>query len=219
MRRLWVQTSRKTLSLQLEDTYQQSTSGVSNRIYLFIIRDRMPSFKQASICKCIRPKTFEASYIKRGFSWFFIGKGVICKWAGSRIQRPPGDKNKKKANSVKILLTGPVKIGVMTTWSLNLNKGMHWVSQSMPPQLQLGHLADAFIQSDLHRLIHTLTHWRQSQPCKATASSSGAVMVKCLAQGHINTQLGGAGDRTSNLSVPRQLVYLQSQADLSLWSS
>ena len=55
-------------------------------------------------------------------------------------------------------------------------------------QLQLGHLADAFIQSDLHRL----THRRQSQPCKATASSSGAVRVKCLAQGHINTQLGGA---------------------------
>ena len=47
-------------------------------------------------------------------------------------------------------------------------------------QLQLGHLADAFIQSDLHQLIHTLTHQRQSQPCKATASSSGAVRVKCL---------------------------------------
>ena len=68
-------------------------------------------------------------------------------------------------------------------------------------QLQLGHLADAFIQSDLHRLMHTLTHRRQSQPCKATASSSGAVRVKCLAQGHINIQLGGAGDQTSNLSV------------------
>uniref|UniRef100_A0A8C4Z4Z7 Myotubularin n=1 Tax=Gadus morhua TaxID=8049 RepID=A0A8C4Z4Z7_GADMO len=41
--------------------------------------------------------------------------------------------------------------------------------------LQLGHLADAFIQSDLHRLINTLTHRRQSQPGKATASSSRAV--------------------------------------------
>jgi hypothetical protein len=76
----------------------------------------------------------------------------------------------------------------------------------MPPQLQLGHLADAFIQSDLHRLIHTLTHQRQSQQCKATASSSGAGRIKCLAQAHINTQLGGAGDRTSNLSVTRQLL-------------
>ena len=75
---------------------------------------------------------------------------------------------------------------------------------------QLGHLADAFIQSDLHRLIQTLTHRWQSQPCKATASSSGAVRVKCLAQGHINTQLGGAGDRTSNLSVTRQMLYLLS---------
>ena len=34
---------------------------------------------------------------------------------------------------------------------------------------------------------------------------------KCLAQGHIDTQLGGAGDRTSNLSVTRQLLYLLSQ--------
>uniref|UniRef100_A0A8C5AHX8 Uncharacterized protein n=1 Tax=Gadus morhua TaxID=8049 RepID=A0A8C5AHX8_GADMO len=51
-------------------------------------------------------------------------------------------------------------------------------------QLQLWHLADAFIQSNLHRLIHTLTHRRQSKPCKVTASSSGAVRVKCLAQGH-----------------------------------
>ena len=76
--------------------------------------------------------------------------------------------------------------------------------------LLLGHLADAFIQSDLHRLIHTLTHRRQSQPCKATASSSGAVRVKCLAQGDVNTQLGGAGDHTSNLLVTRQLLYLLS---------
>ncbi|CAL8365855.1 unnamed protein product [Arctogadus glacialis] len=71
----------------------------------------------------------------------------------------------------------------------------------MMETITINHLADAFIQSDLHRLIHTLTHRRQSQPCKATASSSGAVRVKCLAQGHIDTQLGGARDGTSNLSV------------------
>ena len=84
------------------------------------------------------------------------------------------------------------------------------VSLCLQLQLQLGHLSDAFIQSDLHRLIHTLTHLRQSEPCKATASSSGAVRVKCLAEGHINTQLGGARDRTSSLSVTRQLLYLLS---------
>ena len=75
-----------------------------------------------------------------------------------------------------------------------------------PPPVRLcclhsGHLADAFIQSDLHRLTHTLTHRRQGRPCKAIASSSGAVRVKCLAQGHIDTQLGGAGDGTSNLRL------------------
>ena len=36
---------------------------------------------------------------------------------------------------------------------------------------------------------------------QATASSSGAVRVRSLAQGPIDTQLGGAGDRTSNLLV------------------
>ena len=48
-------------------------------------------------------------------------------------------------------------------------------------------------------------HRRLSQPSKGTASSSGAVWVKCLTQGHINTQVGGAGDQNSNLSVTRQL--------------
>ena len=38
----------------------------------------------------------------------------------------------------------------------------------------------------------------QRQP--ARQEQLGAVRVKCFAQGHINTQLGGAGDRTSNLS-------------------
>jgi hypothetical protein len=57
------------------------------------------------------------------------------------------------------------------------------------------------------RLTSVNTHI-ESQPCKATASLSGA--VKCLAQGHIDTQLGGAGGWTSNLSVTRQLLYLLS---------
>ena len=62
-------------------------------------------------------------------------------------------------------------------------------------------LADAFIESDLQRLIHTLTHRRRRQPRRATASWSGAVRVSCLAQGHLETRLGGAGDRTSDLLV------------------
>ena len=45
--------------------------------------------------------------------------------------------------------------------------------------LQLGHLADAFIQSDLHRLIHTLTQRQQSQPCKARQEQLGlSVLLK-----------------------------------------
>ena len=77
--------------------------------------------------------------------------------------------------------------------SMNGHRGTWpYLKEMFHLQLQQGHLADTFIQSDLHRLIHTLTNRRQSQPCKAT----GAVRVKCLAQGHIDTQLAGAGDWT-----------------------
>ena len=58
--------------------------------------------------------------------------------------------------------------------------------------------------------MHTFRHRRRSQPLKAEASSSEAVMVSCLAQGQLDTQLGGAGDRTSNLTsqpaLPLELI-------------
>ena len=60
--------------------------------------------------------------------------------------------------------------------------------------LHLRRLADVFIQSALQWIMHTFTHRRRCQPRRATASSSGAVRVRCLAQGHLNTQLGGAGE-------------------------
>ena len=56
----------------------------------------------------------------------------------------------------------------------------------------LSHLADSFIQSVLQQLTSTFTHRWWSQPCKATASSSGAIRVGCLAQGHLDTHEGGA---------------------------
>ena len=51
--------------------------------------------------------------------------------------------------------------------------------------------------------IHPFTHRQRSQPRSETASSTGAVRLRCLAQGHLDT-LGGAGDRTSNLPVTSQ---------------
>ena len=74
--------------------------------------------------------------------------------------------------------------------------------QPLTLHLNLRDFADAFIQSDLQPFIHTFTHQRRSQPRRAPASSSGA--VRCLAQGHLDTQLGGAWDRTSNLPVTSQ---------------
>ena len=53
-------------------------------------------------------------------------------------------------------------------------------------------------------ITHSFTHSQQCQPCKAPASSSGAVRVRYLAHGHLDTQLGGAGDQTSNLAVTSQ---------------
>ena len=54
---------------------------------------------------------------------------------------------------------------------------------------------------NVHPCIHTFKHRRRNKPRKGTAGSSGAVRVRRLAHGHLETQLGGAGDRTSNLLV------------------
>ena len=56
------------------------------------------------------------------------------------------------------------------------------------------------ILPNIQLIMHTFTHrW---QPCKATASL--VVRVRRLAQGHLNTELKGAGDQTCNLPVTSQ---------------
>ena len=71
------------------------------------------------------------------------------------------------------------------------------------------HLDSAFLTSghskhsltilpNIPPFMHTFTQRRRRPPQKATASSSGAVRVLCLAQEHLDTQ---GGDRTSNLPV------------------
>ena len=73
---------------------------------------------------------------------------------------------------------------------------------SLSAFLTSGHSKRLTILPHIHPFIHTFTHRPRSQPRKATASSSGAVKVRCLAQGHLDTlALGRAGDRTSNLPV------------------
>ena len=64
----------------------------------------------------------------------------------------------------------------------------------------------------------TVTHRRRSPTCRATASTSGAVRVRHFAQGHLNIQLGGAGDRTSNLPATSQPA-LPPQLSQLLWLS
>ena len=57
---------------------------------------------------------------------------------------------------------------------------------------------------DILPFMHIFTQQVRCQTCKVTASSLEEVSVRRLAQGHLNTQLGGAGDRTSNLPVTSQ---------------
>ena len=66
-------------------------------------------------------------------------------------------------------------------------------------QLHLGDFADAFVQTNF---IHTFTHQWLIQPCRAT----GVVRMRCLAQGHLDTELGRGRDRTSSLPVIREPV-------------
>ena len=70
-----------------------------------------------------------------------------------------------------------------------------------------GHSKRLTILPNNHPFMHTFTHRRRRQPCKAIASWSGAVRVRCLAQGHLDTQqqeLTGVGDQTSILPVTSQ---------------
>ena len=57
------------------------------------------------------------------------------------------------------------------------------------------------IHPHIHARIHSPT--AESAP-RATASWLGAVRVRRLAQGHFHTELGGAGDPTSDLQVTSQ---------------
>ena len=57
--------------------------------------------------------------------------------------------------------------------------------------------AGAFIKTDLEPFVHTST---AESPRPGDSHPAG----RRLAQGHLDTQLGGAGDRTSDLPVTRQ---------------
>ena len=63
-----------------------------------------------------------------------------------------------------------------------------------------GHSKPFTILSNIHPHISTPTAVSTTHG----NNSSGAVRVRRLAQGHLNTPLGEAGDRTSNLRVTSQ---------------
>ena len=51
----------------------------------------------------------------------------------------------------------------------------------------------------------TFTHRLESR--KATASSPGAARMRCLAQGHLDTQLEGAGDRSTSIQYYDDVAF------------
>ena len=62
---------------------------------------------------------------------------------------------------------------------------------------------------NIHPFMHTFTD-RRCRPLKATASSSGTVRVRCLAQGHLDTPLVGAGIEPATFWLPVNILYLLS---------
>ena len=71
--------------------------------------------------------------------------------------------------------------------------------------LTIGHSKRFTILPHIH---HSRTHSRTdggvNHARRQPARRELTVRVRCLAQGHLDTQLGGAGDRTNNLQVTSQ---------------
>ena len=59
--------------------------------------------------------------------------------------------------------------------------------------LTCGHSAASYPVLPVHPFIHTFIHGQWCKPCKTTASWSGAVRVRRLAQVHLNTVRRGRG--------------------------
>ena len=77
--------------------------------------------------------------------------------------------------------------------------------------LTSGHSKHFSISPNIHPCVRTFTHRRRCQPYKATASLSGSVRVRRLAQGHTDTPLGGLGIEAANFWLPANSPYLLSQ--------
>ena len=86
------------------------------------------------------------------------------------------------------------------------------------------HLYSAFLTSqcftilpNIQPFMQTFTHQRRCQPCKATASLSGAIRVRYLAQRHLDTRRR-PGIELATFRLPANPLYLLShmQAILSI---
>ena len=69
-----------------------------------------------------------------------------------------------------------------------------------------GMVVGMWVREDFQPFMHTFTQQRWCPPCRATASSSEEVRVRCLAQWHHDTHTRRSRDHTSNLPVTSQLA-------------
>ena len=60
------------------------------------------------------------------------------------------------------------------------------------------------IFSNIHPFMHPFTHRLRCRPCKATDSTSGAVRMRCLAQGHLDTRTGNLSGNQPTFPVTSQ---------------
>ena len=73
-----------------------------------------------------------------------------------------------------------------------------------------GHSKAFMYNIDVHPFIHTFTPRRRCQPRKATTSPSGAVRVRCLAQGHLDTREEEPEIEPGTFQLPANPLYLLS---------
>ena len=86
----------------------------------------------------------------------------------------------------------------INTHAQKIVNGLHLYSTS----LTSGNAKRFAILPHIHRFMHTLTQRRRCQPWKETASSSGAVMVRCHAQGHLDTRSTQPGIELATFRLP-----------------
>ena len=136
----------------------------------------------------------------------------------SNSRKPFGDGAEEQADGVQItisLLKVYGRMGSSDCWSGC--SGLWWMVNGLhlySAFLTSGHSKHFTILPHIHPFKHTFTHQRRRQPCKATASSSWAVRVRCLAQDLTprHSARRSRGIKPATLRLPANRLYCRATA-------